>query len=83
MLDGMGLHSALQWYVDGFVERSKIAAKLEVPEHRHLLSLETDCWDVHAAIAAGRSDFVLLDVHSPQAYALGHVPTASNLPLNR
>ncbi len=33
MLDEMGLHSALRWYIDGFAERSKIAAKLEVSEH--------------------------------------------------
>ncbi len=31
LLDEMGLHSALQWYIDGFAERSKIAAKLESP----------------------------------------------------
>ncbi|MFY9689336.1 MAG: PAS domain S-box protein [Candidatus Acidiferrales bacterium] len=31
MLDEMGLPSALAWYVDGFAERSKIAATLEVP----------------------------------------------------
>jgi two-component system NarL family sensor kinase len=31
LLDEMGLHSALQWYVDGFAERSKIAATLELP----------------------------------------------------
>jgi PAS domain S-box-containing protein len=30
LLDEMGLHSALNWYVDGFAERSKISAKLEV-----------------------------------------------------
>ncbi len=30
LLDEMGLHSALNWYVDGFAERSKIRAKLEV-----------------------------------------------------
>jgi len=30
LLDEMGLHSALNWYVDGFAERSKIGAKLEV-----------------------------------------------------
>ena len=33
LLDEMGLHSALQWYVEGFAERSKIAAKLEVSEN--------------------------------------------------
>jgi PAS domain S-box-containing protein len=32
LLDEMGLHSALKWYTDGFAERSKIAAELELPE---------------------------------------------------
>ena len=45
-----------------------------------LLSLETDCWDVHAAMTNNRADFVLLDVRSPQSYAAGHVPGAINLP---
>jgi signal transduction histidine kinase len=31
LLDEMGLQSALRWYVDGFAERSKIVAKLELP----------------------------------------------------
>jgi two-component system NarL family sensor kinase len=31
LLDELGLDSALQWYVEGFAERSKIAAKLELP----------------------------------------------------
>ncbi len=31
LLDEVGLQSALQWYVDGFTERSKIAVKLELP----------------------------------------------------
>ena len=31
LLDEMGLGSALKWYVDGFCERSKIAATLELP----------------------------------------------------
>jgi len=31
LLDELGLESALKWYVDGFAERSKIAAKLELP----------------------------------------------------
>ena len=48
-----------------------------------LLSLETDCWDVHAAIEEGHRDFVLLDVRSPQWFAEGHVPTARNLPHGR
>lgn len=44
------------------------------------LGFETDCWDVHASLAAGAPDFVLLDVRSPALYAQGHVPGAINLP---
>ncbi len=47
------------------------------------LALETDCADVHAAMApAGGElpDFVLLDVRGPAAYAFAHVPGALNLP---
>ena len=40
---------------------------------------ETDCSDVHDAIAKG-ADFVLVDVRSPAMYAKGHVPGAINLP---
>ena len=43
------------------------------------LRLETDCWDVHEALAQG-ADFVLLDVRSPALYAGGHVPGAISLP---
>lgn len=49
----------------------------------HLLSLETDCWDVHAAIENGDPGFVLLDVRSPESFAAGHVPGAVNLPHRR
>ena len=41
---------------------------------------ETDCADVHAALAAGSPDFVLLDVRSNALYAQGHVPGAIHLP---
>lgn len=44
------------------------------------LGFETDCWDVHASLAAGAPDFVLLDVRSPALYAQRHVPGAINLP---
>ncbi|WP_369980608.1 rhodanese-like domain-containing protein [Xanthomonas bundabergensis] len=43
-------------------------------------SLETDCWDVHAAVSGGDAGFVLLDVRSPALYAQGHLPGAINLP---
>jgi rhodanese-related sulfurtransferase len=48
-----------------------------------LLEFETDCSDVHAAINAGHEGFVVLDVRSPELYAIGHVPTAKNLPHGR
>src|ERR1700679_716391 len=43
-------------------------------------TFETDCWDVHAALAAGEADFVLLDARSHALYAEGHVPGAVSLP---
>jgi rhodanese-related sulfurtransferase len=43
------------------------------------LAFETDCWDVHDAMANDQQDFVLLDVRSPNSYAKGHVPGAINL----
>ena len=49
-----------------------------------LLSLETDCWDVHEAVqGSGRREFVLLDVRSPESFEVGHVPGALNLPHRR
>jgi rhodanese-related sulfurtransferase len=44
------------------------------------LAFETDCSDVQAAFAAGKVDFVLLDVRSPALFALSHLPGAINLP---
>ncbi|MGS0893872.1 rhodanese-like domain-containing protein [Burkholderia stagnalis] len=44
------------------------------------LRFETDCWDVHDALASGAPDFVLLDVRGPEQFAAGHVPGARNLP---
>jgi len=45
-----------------------------------LLTVETDCWDVHESIKNGTPDFVLLDVRGPQSFQAGHVPGAINLP---
>jgi len=33
LLDEVGLQSALQWYIDGFSERSKINVDLQLPDH--------------------------------------------------
>ena len=60
---------------------SAIAAPADAVSHfSKLLSLETDCWDVHAAMTNKNEEFVLLDVRSPDAYAAGHVRGAINLP---
>jgi rhodanese-related sulfurtransferase len=42
-------------------------------------SFETDCWDVHEALARG-PDFALIDVRSPEAFATAHIPGAINIP---
>jgi rhodanese-related sulfurtransferase len=42
-------------------------------------AFETDCWDVHDALA-GTPDFVLLDVRSAELFARGHVPGAIHFP---
>ena len=53
-------------------------------EHfQKLLAYETDCWDVHTALAAGHPGFVLLDVRGPDDFAAGHVPGAVSLPHRR
>ena len=43
------------------------------------LEHETDVADVAAAMRAGESDFVLLDVRSRAAYDAGHLPGAVSL----
>jgi len=65
---------------------SETAAADSTDALRHferLLTLETDCWDVHDSTKDGNSDFVLLDVRGPQSFAAGHVPGAKNLPHGR
>jgi rhodanese-related sulfurtransferase len=47
------------------------------------LSLETDCWDVHAALQTSNLGFVLLDVRIAELFAAGHIPMAVNLPHRR
>ena len=42
-------------------------------------AFETDCWDVHEALAHA-PDFVLIDVRSPESFAHSHVPGAINIP---
>lgn len=43
------------------------------------LAFETDCWDVHAALASGTPDFALLDVRGSEKFAQGHIPGAVDL----
>lgn len=53
------------------------AADIALRHYEHLLSLETDCWDVHESMAGGDPDFVLLHVNGDQAgFDAAHVPGA-------
>ncbi len=62
------------------VSRPAAASADEAVAHfARRLTLETDCSDVHAALAQG-ADFVLLDVRGPTAYTKSHVPEALNVP---
>lgn len=47
---------------------------------RAKLAFETDCADVHAAMATGAPDFVLIDARGPNAFARGHIAGALNIP---
>ena len=44
------------------------------------LSLETDPADVRAAQKAGKTDFLLIDTRTRQAFEAGHLPGALSLP---
>jgi rhodanese-related sulfurtransferase len=58
-----------------------VAEPAEAAAHfERLLGFETDCWDVHEAIATGERGFVVLDARSPASFATGHLPGAVNLP---
>lgn len=41
---------------------------------------ETDCWDVHEALAGSDPGFVLVDARSHEMYRQGHLPAAISLP---
>lgn len=62
---------------------TEVPAAPAVEAERHYaakLAFETDCADVHAALASGEPGFVLLDVRGPTAFAAGRVPGALGLP---
>lgn len=64
-----------------YVRQTPAATPTAAMEHFSArLQFETDCSDVAASQQAGEVDFVLLDVRSAAAYALGHVPGATSLP---
>lgn len=67
-----------------FVTEHPPAPSAEAAAHfERLLGFETDCWDVHHAMARREPGFVLLDVRNPEAYTAGHVPGAVSLPYRR
>jgi rhodanese-related sulfurtransferase len=50
---------------------------------RALLTLETDCWDLHESMVQPDCGFVVFDVRSPDRYSAGHIAGAINLPHGR
>lgn len=67
--------------MSSLVSQVAAAPSAEALAHfQNSLAFETDCWDVHDALAQGRPDFVLLDVRSEALYLAGHVPGAFHLP---
>jgi len=63
------------------ITRTPAAEPSEAADHfQALLEFETDCWDVNHAFRHDLVDFVLLDVRSPEMFAQGHLPGATNLP---
>jgi hypothetical protein len=45
-----------------------------------LLEFETDCWDVHEDLESRKPDYIILDVRSAGAYAVGTSPELSTCP---
>ena len=67
--------------MSSMVSRPPAADALRALKHfQNLLEFETDCWDVHHAIANNRKDFVLLDVRGKELYSNGHIEGAISLP---
>jgi len=61
-------------------ETAPAASGHALAHFEHLLAFETDCWDVHASMADGSADFVLVDVRSADAFAAGHADGAVSIP---
>ncbi|CAN5139928.1 rhodanese-like domain-containing protein [soil metagenome] len=56
------------------------AAEAALAHFQAEFTFETDCWDVHDAMASGDPGFVLVDVRGPGLFAAGHAPGALNIP---
>jgi rhodanese-related sulfurtransferase len=54
--------------------------KLALAHFESLLAYETDCWDVHEAMATTNPGFVLLDVRGKGGFDAGHVDGATHFP---
>jgi rhodanese-related sulfurtransferase len=54
-----------------------------IDHYRRLLQLETDCWDVHAALATTDPGFVLLDIRSRAMFETAHIAGAVHLPYGK
>lgn len=73
----------MQLGTNAVVDQPAAAAQEAADHFRRLLTVETDCWDVHEGLQRVDPGFVLLDVRSPELFSSGHVPGAVNLPHGR
>jgi rhodanese-related sulfurtransferase len=76
---GLGGHAVWDWVHHS--GRHGAAPSSEAYQHyARLLRLETDCDDVHHAMANEKVDFILLDVRSEELFEKEHVPGAISVP---
>jgi rhodanese-related sulfurtransferase len=61
-------------------ETAAAPSELAVRHFEEMLAFETDCWDVHESLKSANSDFIVVDVRGPDAFAKGHVEGAINIP---
>src|SRR5215472_17071852 len=61
-------------------ETPAASSDIALRHFQDMLAFETDCWDVHESLKAGKVDFVIVDVRDRNAFAKGYVKGAINIP---
>ncbi len=86
-VDGAKPAAGFSWHnsrMDHLTNVTTVAAADSTAALAHfsaLLALETDCWDVHEAMASGAPGFVLAQASATaESFAQEHIPGAVHLP---